>query len=356
MAKRDPNQTARNRIIQNIKVELRRLLPTVLYETGLSSEASLNAKIGEKNDKFFDLKHDVIRSCDEFVNRWLQGLLGVINSRDSDSYNFLFDNLRQSKNFKKYLLLFLRRSYLKHFEELSKNRPRVEESIIWIGQNNASYGLPISARFVNGQWENDKSEIRAFKQGYWTIGHVMETGLVIPDIDDIMEFPSIDHYLKFLKNTLVRNSGSKYEYKIAQLYCEYVEKQVDPSSVPLMIPEYRYNGLDKNHKYRLDFLIINPFTLDKRGFELSPWSSHGYLRKTKGLTQKEINEMAKDNFQKEMRKHKAFFKDRNIFTLIYTDEDLSNCNCLFNNDIAPCLAPENPYPEYSFQIMEDFGF
>ena len=138
MAKRDPNKTARNRIIESIKVELRGLLPSVLNETGLPNEQSLNAKIGHKHDRFFDLKHDVISSCDEFINRWLQGLLDVIDDSYSNSFNFIYDNLRQSDSFKKYLLLFLRRSYLKHFEELSKNRPRVEDSIIWIGQNNSN--------------------------------------------------------------------------------------------------------------------------------------------------------------------------------------------------------------------------
>lgn len=354
MAKRDPNKAARNRIIQNIKMELRKLLPTVLDDTGLSSEESLNAKIGHKNDKFFDLKHDVIRSCDEFINRWLEGLLKVVNTRDSDSYGFLYDNLSQSVNFKKYLLLFLKRSYLKHFEELSKNRPKVEDSTIWIGQNNANYGLLITPRFANGRWENDKSEIRTFKQEYWTIGHVIETGLVVPGIEDKIEFHSIDQYLNFFKNTLVRNSGSKYEYNIAQRYCEYVKNHDNPFSIPLMIPEFRYDGLNTNHKYRLDFLIINPFTLDKRGFELSPWSSHGYLKKIRGLTQHKINEMAKDNFEKEMKKHKAFFKEKDIFTLIYTDDDLNDCDRLFEDDIVPYLSPEDPNTEYSFQVMETF--
>ena len=62
MAKRDPNKSARNRIIKTIKEKLRFLLPDVLAVSGIPSEQSLNAQIGSRNDDFFDLKHDVIHN------------------------------------------------------------------------------------------------------------------------------------------------------------------------------------------------------------------------------------------------------------------------------------------------------
>ncbi len=73
MAKRDPDKTARNRIIAAIKAKLRTLLPQVLKDTGYESEASLNAIIGSKHDDFFDLKHDVVPSHEQFVMHWLTG-------------------------------------------------------------------------------------------------------------------------------------------------------------------------------------------------------------------------------------------------------------------------------------------
>ncbi|MFL7040086.1 hypothetical protein BCT90_23360 [Vibrio lentus] len=127
-----------------------------------------------------------------------------------------------------------------------------------------------------------------------------------------------------------------------------------PLDIPLMIPEFRYKGLEKQHKYRLDFMIINPFTLDKVGFELSPWSTHGYLSKIKGLTQKEVNKMAQDNFEKEMKKHRGYFKKYDVFTLIYTDEQLSDCKKLFDEEMKQYLNPEKPSTQLSFQIMEEF--
>ena len=80
-----------------------------------------------------------------------------------------FTQLRDHKEVREWLNLFLKRTFLRNYEALSKVRPSVEEAIMWIGQENASYGLLITPRFREGQWENDKSEIRHFKSKYWTI-------------------------------------------------------------------------------------------------------------------------------------------------------------------------------------------
>jgi len=354
MAKRDPNKTARNRMIESIKLKLRDLLPEVLDETGLDGEASLNATLGSKNDEFFDLKNDVIHSQEQFVSRWLEGLKISALEDGVDAHLWIWKQLKKHKKFREYAVLFLRRSYLKHFEELSKNRPLVDDAEIWIGQENASYGLLISPRFRVGRWENDKSEIRAFSKAYWTIGHVMETGLVIPGKNKVFKFNDIEQYLLFFQDTLVRNSGSKYEYDIAGHYCDYVREQEKPELVPLLMPEFRYGGLIKKHVYRLDFMVINPYTLNKIGFELSPWSTHGYLAKIGDLTQKKINELAADNFAKEMRKHRAYFKEHNVVCLIFTDDVLKDTKKLFEDEIKPFLTPEKTQVQLSFQIMEEF--
>jgi hypothetical protein len=329
-------------------------LPSVLKAVNLGAEASLNAKIGSKTDYFFDLHSDVIHSHDEFVVRWLDGLTKAAKNGD-DSCSWIYGHLKKHDAFKRYVLLFLKRSYLKHFDELAKKRPEVASASIWIGQKNANYGLLITPRFRNGEWENDKSEIRAFTKPYWTIGHVMKTGLVIPGKKDkIFTFADIDQYLLFFTDTLVRNSGSPYEYGIAGHYADFVRSHAEPESVPLLIPEYRYDGLAKKHLYRLDFVIINPYTLEKVGFELSPWSSHGYLSKIAGLSQAEINEMAKDNFQREMKKHRSFFRKHGIFCLIYTDDKLKDTKALFEEEIKPYLLLTKPPNQLSFLIMEEF--
>jgi len=181
------------------------------------------------------------------------------------------------KRMLEYTTLFLKRTYLRNYEVLSRVRPSVEEAEMWIGQENASYGILVTPRFRNGNWENDKSEIRHFPREYWTVGHILETGLLIPHKEEIISFKDCGEYLNFFCNVIVRNSGSKYEMEIAEMYRNFVLSSDEPEKVPLLIPEFRYGGLIKKHKYRLDFTIVNPYTMEKHGFEFSPWSSHGYL-------------------------------------------------------------------------------
>ena len=247
----------------------------------------------------------------------------------------------------------MKRVYLRNYDALSKKRPTVEDAEIYIGQNDANYGVLVTPRFFEGQWENDKSEIRHFKKQYWSIGHILETGFVVPGKDDKITFRDVPDYLNFFANVIVRNSGSKYEMEIAGMYRDYVLSHTRPENIPLLIPEFRYEGIDIIHKYRLDFTIIEPNDLNKIGFELSPWSTHGQLKGIKSMTQKAINEKASANFNREMKKHKSYFKKHGIFTLIYTDEDLKNTADIFE-DMKKYLEPKTSSKQLKIHIFEDF--
>ena len=158
MAKRDPEKTARNKQIAKLKAELRALQPQVLNEVGIKNEASLNAKIGHRTDEFIDLKNEVINSPEEYISLWLTGFKDHLSTTGfRTSYDDLFDQLNKSPAFREYLYKFLRRSYLNHYEELSKTRPSVARSEMWIGENHADYGLLVTPRFTEKGWENDKS-------------------------------------------------------------------------------------------------------------------------------------------------------------------------------------------------------
>lgn len=357
MAKRDPEITARNKRINKMTEELKMMLPTVLSKTGFESDQSLHGTIGGKFADYIDIKNEVILSSDHFISLWLEGFRKKLKERGvfmktSVEYN-TFTLLRKHPIFKDYLSLFLKRVYLRNIDALSKKRPKVEDAEIWIGQNNANYGVLVTPRFKNGKWENDKSEIRHFSKPFWSIGHVMETGLLIPNKNSKMTFKDIPEFLNFLENVIVRNSGSEYEMEIIGHYKNYVLNHENPESVPLLIPEFRYEGIDVIHKYRLDFTIIEPTELNKIGFELSPWSTHGKLTKIKGLTQKKINEIAQGNFEKEMKKHKDFFKKHGIFSFIYTDDDLKDTEKIFN-DMKNFLELKNSSKQLKLHIFDDF--
>ena len=357
MAKRDPEKTRRNKEISKLSATIKSMLPQILELTGYKNELSLNATYGGKYGEYIDLKNEVIDTPQQFRSLYFKGFLSTLESlgRLAKRGNVYFDafyHYREHEEVREWLHLFLERTYLRNFEELSKVRPTVEESVMWIGQENASYGILVTPRFRNGQWENDKSEIRRFKKTYWTIGHILETGLVVPEVNDVITFKDLDQYLTFFKNTLVRNSGSKHELAVAERYCAFVKANETPENIPLLIPEFRYGGLEKKHEYRLDFTIINPHNMSKVGFELSPWSTHGTLKGTKGKLQKDINKEALANFEKEMKKLKSYFRKFGISILVFTDTDLADPDGLFES-ITEYLNVENSPKQLEFHAQED---
>lgn len=354
MPARDPEITARNRVIDSMTAQLKALLPGVLAETGIEKEQSLHAKYGGKFADYIDIKNAVIHSPDHFVSLYLEGFRRIALAPRPGAHGSNYRLLLSSPKLQDYLYIFLQRTYLRNLDSLSKLRPSIEDAIVWIGQNNANYGLLITPRFSqkSQQWENDKSEIRHFQPLYWSIGHILQTGFVIPSREEVILFRDVDEYLNFFVNVLVRNSGSEYEYAIANMYRDYVLSTPDPTRVPLLIPEVRYEGVAARHRYRLDFTIIEPSTLSKIGFELSPWSTHGHLSRTGELTQGQINEMARDNFEREMTRHKNFFRRYGIFTLIYTDSDLADLGSIFR-DMEKYLAPKSSSLQLRFHIIQD---
>jgi hypothetical protein len=357
VAPRDPAKTALNKKIAGMTETLKASEEHVRAALGESTVLALHGRIGGKNAEFIDIKNEVISSSEEYAALWIRGFLQVLEERrplyKGDTYYDLYLAMKKDKAVEEYILTFQKRTYLRHCDALSRVRPRVEDAEIWIGQKHASYGLLVTPRFAKGKWENDKSEIRKFPQDYWTIGHVLATGLVVPDEPDKIEFPSVKAYLTFFKNTLVRASGSVHERALADRYVKYVLAQADPMKVPLLIPEFRYGGLASKHKYRLDFTIIDPYSMQKIGFELSPWSSHGELTGTKGKTQKELNAEALANFEKEMTKHKDYFRKHGVYALIYTDSDLADPDKLFD-EIKRYLVPKRIPHQLEIHALDEF--
>lgn len=207
----------------------------------------------------------------------------------------------------------------------------------------------ITPRFRKGKWENDKSEIRHFDKPYFSIGHVLKTGLVIPSKPKTMRFGDVDGYLDFFANTIVRAAGSSHQDAIAERYVAHVKKSTAPETIPLLLPEVRYSR-EKKHKYRLDFMVIEPATMQRVGFELSPWSSHGRLVGLRGMSQKEINAKARTNREVELAKLKAYFFEHGISTIIFTDGDLKNPDKVFRT-IAKFLRPPAARTQQRAEVM-----
>ncbi len=357
MSYKNDDKKLRQKRIDFLKKEIDSVSEKILSITGYRNIHSLNGTYGGKYAEYIDTKNAVIDTTEQFRSLYYQGFLRKLEELGSDAKigNVRYDafvKYRDNKEVQVWLDYFLERTFLKNYEALSKVRPKDEDAFIWIGQENASYGIFITPRFVNGQWENDNSEIRHFKPTYWSIGHILKTGFVIPSEDDKIIFNDIEQYLAFFKNTLVRYSRSKHEVEIAKRYCEYVRKLTNQKDVPMLIPELRYEGIKRDHKYRLDFTIINPYNMSKIGFEISPWSTHGELTGTNNKTQKKINEEALANFEKETKKMKSYFLNRDITVLVYTGTELDDYDQIFSN-IQKYLTPQNTSKQLEIQSKEN---
>lgn len=335
MAKRDPNKTARNKMVEAIQVQRRALQSKVFAELAAvedgkyCNEASLNAFIGSKTNDYIKLTEAVINSPLEYKSKWIVGLKKMAALPGSGPRHRRMHALMGGNypNFKRYVSLFLEGSFLKHYEEHYKIKPKIEESEYWFGNNDDVFGLLVTPRFAHGGWENDRSEIRHFSHPYWTLSHLMATGLCYMGEKKTRTFTRLSDYLQFFRD-LVRRTKSEYQLEIADRYISYVESHAEPLSVPMLIPELRYDPLKVKHEHRLDFLIVNPWSMEKSGFEFSPWSSHGQLSGAR-RPMAAYNREAKENFEREMEKHKKYWRKFGITYVTYTDADLKDMNAVW---------------------------
>jgi len=209
---------------------------------------------------------------------------------------------------------------------------------------------------TTGKWENDKSEIRHLPYRYWSIGHILNAGIVEFQSDKLIPFQTVPDLLNYTRAALVIPQKSKYGTALFNLYEQYVLDSNEKENIPFLIPEYRYDGLETKHIYRLDFTIIFPNEsnndLNKIGIELSPWSSHGQMTGLKNKTQKEINYIARSNWESEMQKRRDYLLKYNINLLTYTDSKLQDINGVWN-EIKKFLVPATFNEQLHFYIIND---
>jgi hypothetical protein len=240
--------------------------------------------------------------------------------------------------------LFHERNFYRYHLARTRKKPSEDLWELWVGQTKMDYGLLITPRYVEAAgWENDVSEIRHVKFDYWTIGHVLTTGLVTTDEDEPMMFESAKDYLHHFRVAMVRPNGSLYGNALAKAYSDFVLEQDDPTWVPLLIPEFRYEGKEVDHKYRLDFCIFSAPKNTRVGFELSPWSSHGVVKGIKKLEaaggKKAVEDKRKEMFEKEMGKRNDYFEKFGITTITFTDNNLKNIDACFKT-MKEYLVPQ----------------
>lgn len=342
--------------IEKITKKLLEIEPIVLKRTGIESVRSLNGLYGGKHAVYINMLDEIIESPDHFVALYMNGFKKKAEFLGSHHNNYR--RLQKTPVLQEWLLLFLKRTYLRNYDALSKKRPPISEASMVLGQNKMCYGLFVTPRknHKTGEWENDKSEIRHLPYRYWSIGHILNTGIVDFQSDRIVTFQNVPELLSYTKAALIIPQKSNYGNSLFNLYEQYVLASNDKESIPFLIPEYRYDGFERKHKYRLDFTIIFPNesnnSLNKIGIELSPWSSHGQMSGLKNLNQKEINNIAKSNWESEMQKRRDYCLKYNINLLTYTDSNLQDINEVWN-EISKFLIPTMFNEQLNFYIIND---
>ncbi|GMX66233.1 hypothetical protein Elgi_55050 [Paenibacillus elgii] len=320
------------------------------YETSIHS---LHGIIGSKNNTYVDSIRTQFVDPNDFIARWLQGLMENEEKRKNESRRYIVSNdisLLQDEEIREYTFLFLERNFYRNLMARTRVKPQDSLWKVWFGGGKFIWGLLIAPAFRNGSWTNDVSEIRRANYKYWTIGHVMSTGIIDPTVSKPMKFSNVDNLMDFYRSVLKRVSNSQYEQAIFDNYLKYIEKSKRVYDEPLLIPELRYAGLENNHQYRLDFTILNPHSMKYVGYELSPHSTHMAISGITQKTQVELNRELSSKWNKEMTKRNEYFSSFGITTITFTDEQLSDIDNCFKQIEITLKERINEKPNLNSQL------
>ncbi|RRJ90747.1 topoisomerase II [Flavobacterium macacae] len=311
------------KIESEITDELNKILPAVLKDYSeikgyAASLSSLHGTISLNKAENLDMVRGKWMTYEDYIADWLSGLKDSIESGRPNMMQKMF----KIESIRGYVLLFLERDFYRHYNIRIKDKPQENLWSIWFGSEILFWGLLIAPRFYDDSWQNKPGRIRKVDFGYWTIGHVLQTGLVDPENNAIFEFRDLDDLLMFYESILKRVSNSIYEKQVFAFYAEYIRKSAEPLTEPFLIPEFRYEGIKQKHKYRLDFTILNCHTGERIGFELSPQSTHMAISGIRTKTQVEMNKDLAVKWGREMEKRNEYFQQYGITTITFTDENL----------------------------------
>lgn len=318
---------------------------------------SFHAQMGSRNNLYIDSIRTKFIDYEDFIAQWLCGLLknverqideGTFGKGRYKGADYYLIQYLKDLSIREYVFTFLTRNFYRNFKERVRSKPNENLWSLWFGNGNLVWGLVIEPVLRDGCWTNDKSEMRRASYNYWTIGHVISTGLIDPTSDSPIKFSSPEDFLGFYKSVIVRTSNSQYEKEVAYRYIEYLKKSDNLVQEPLLIPEFRYAGKEVKHIYRLDYTILNPYVMKTTGFEISPASTHISLKRTKDKTQKSLNFELSQQWSKEMTKRNSYFGKYGISTVTFTDTDLENIkHCFQRIEVFLKERADIPTPLYN---------
>ena len=241
----------------------------------------LHGRIGGRNTVLVDSLRLQFSDPYDFLAQWLNGLMNKvedIETKQKAKYNgHIYPNtsthelvkLVKDPILRDYTFNFLIRNFYREFVARTRAKPAEILWSLWFGDNRLIWGLAIAPAYRDNGWTNDKSEIRRADYSYWTIGHVIKTGLIDPSSSQPLTWSSPEQFIDFYRSVLKRLSNITYEQGIADRYIQNLEQSTNMYDEPILIPELRYAELSHEHKYRLDFAILNTNLMKSNVFELS---------------------------------------------------------------------------------------
>jgi post-segregation antitoxin (ccd killing protein) len=310
-----------------------------------SSVHSFHAHIGKNNNTYVDSVRSHFGGPADFIAHWVEGLDARLNELKAAGRLRLEGRLLgeqlvlrclEDKVLRDYTFRFLERNFYRNYRERTRKKPDQTLWSLWFGSGNLSWGLIIAPAHRNNVWTNDKSQMRRESYTYWTIGHVLATGLLDPTSSKPVTFSEVEAFATFYRSVLRRVSNSLYEQAICDRYLDYLSRSSAPLEEPLLIPEFRYAGGERKHEYRLDFTVLNGHTFQFTGFELSPASTHIRVEKASAKTQAELNKELADAWQREVSKRNAYFQTYGVAVVTFADADLKDMDACFER-IEPFL-------------------
>jgi len=327
--------------LESIREEALKRVSQILGER--ATVYSFHGKIGCNNTTFVDSLRLQFSDPDHFLGLWTKGLMDRVEAIEAEQRKKYRGNIYQNTLehkllrllkdplVREYTFIFLVRNFYRQFDARTRAKPDQILWSLWFGDSyKLVWGLIIAPIYRDNRWANDKSEIRRASYSYWTVGHLMETGLIDPSSRSPVRFSTVDEFITFYKSVLKRLSNPIYEQGIAERYIDYLSRSSNIYEEPFLIPELRYAGLEEPHKYRLDYTVLNSHIMKSVGFELSPASTHSSISSSTKKTQREINEDLSKQWAKEMRKRNEYFSEFGISTITFTDDDLRDLDKCFS--------------------------
>ena len=264
------------------------------------------------------------KSPEEYFNAWSYGLYEYYGLKSTTFEKLL--KCYQNEDVRKYMKLLFEKNYYEYI--YARERYKVPENLrkIFIFDNYNLLAILVNRSNIKAEHGVEIYPITIPKvpYNYFTIKHLLTTGVYeIKDVDNWIHIPISDYKEFYIRTKNISNSN--YEKAFIDCYIRYVEEQKYKEEVPLLIPEFRYDGISEKHSYRLDFLILNFYTNKRIGIEISPSSTH--------INAKDY----KTQWERENDKRNDFLSRYGISLITFTDSELKDIDSCFDK-VIPYLS------------------